>query len=165
MFAGNFAPVGWEFCNGQELPISNNEVLFQLIGTTYGGNGEDTFNLPNLMSRVPIHQRRQVPGLSDYNIGDSGGVENVTITPTQLPIHTHAPLASNTGSSDNPTDNFWANSTTGKPYSAPPPGTGVTMNSGTIGPAGGSQPHDNMMPFLCVHYIICVDGPEFPQPS
>ncbi len=160
MFGGNFAPAGWAFCEGQLLPISENETLFQLIGTTYGGDGQETFGLPNLQSRVPVH-KGQGPGLSNRIIAETGGVETVTLTQNQIPSHTHTPVASGTGGSDNPANNFWANSTTGKPYSAAP--TTVQMNPGTIAPAGGNQPHDNMIPFLCVSYIISLFG-IFPSP-
>ena len=160
MFGGNFAPAGWMFCEGQLLPISENETLFQLIGTTYGGDGESTFALPNLASRVPIHQGSG--GGATYQIAEMGGVESVTLTNSQIPIHTHAPLASNAGGSDSPGNNYWGNSILGKPYAAPPPA--LTMNPATISPTGGSQPHDNMLPFLCVSYIISLFG-IFPSPS
>ena len=155
MFAGNFNPAGWMFCNGSLLPILENETLFQLIGTTYGGDGQSTFALPDLRGRVPIHQG-QGPGLSGYVLAQSGGAEAVTLTQNQMPGHSHTALASNTGASDTPANNFWANSTTGKPYSAAPPT--VQMNTGTMGAAGGSQPHENMIPFLCVSYIISLFG-------
>ncbi len=153
MFGGNFAPAGWMFCAGQLLPISENETLFNLIGTTYGGDGQSTFRLPDLSGRVPIHQGQ---GQSNYLLAETGGVESVTVTQNQVPIHAHTPMASNTGASDNPAFLFWANSTTGKPYSAAPPA--IQMNAGTITPVGGSQPHDNMIPFLCVSYIISLFG-------
>ena len=156
MFGGNFAPNSWMFCDGSILPISENDALFALIGTTYGGDGQNTFALPDLRGRVPVHQG-QGPGLSSYSIGQNGGVESVTIIPNQMPAHTHTPQASNTGGSDNPANNFWANTATGKPYSAAPPA--VQMNAATIpGTVGGSQPHENMIPFLCVSYIISLFG-------
>lgn len=161
MFGGNFAIAGWAFCDGSLLPISENETLFQLIGTTYGGDGQTTFGLPDLRGRVPIHMG-QGPGLQNYVLAQNGGVESVTLTIQQIPIHTHTPAASNTGASDTPANNFWANSTTGKPYSAAPPT--IQMNAGTISPTGGSQPHDNMIPFLCVTYIISLFG-IFPSPN
>ena len=161
MFGGNFAIAGWAFCDGSLLPISENTTLFQLIGTTYGGDGQTTFALPDLRGRVPLHQG-QGSGLSNYVLAQSGGVESVTLTQNQIPIHTHTPMASNTGASDNPANNFWANSPTGKPYSAAPPT--VQMNTGTISPVGGSQPHENMIPFLCVTYIISLFG-IFPSPT
>jgi microcystin-dependent protein len=153
MFAGNFAPAGWMFCSGQLLPISENETLFALIGTTYGGDGQSTFALPNMQSRVPIHMGT---GLSTYQLAETGGVETVTLTTNQIPIHAHPPLASNAGTADTPNNNYWAASTLGKPYTPAPPA--VQMNTGTISPAGGSQPHENMIPFLCVSYIISLFG-------
>ncbi len=155
MFAGNFAPSGWEFCNGQLLAISEYETLFVLIGTTYGGDGQDTFGLPNLQSRVPIHQG-QGSGLSSYIIGETGGVESVTLSINQIPLHNHIPIGANAASGDAPGNSFWANSATAKAYAAPPPG--VQMNPATLLSAGGSQPHDNMIPFLCVSYIISLFG-------
>ena len=155
MFGGSFAPAGWAFCNGQLLPISENEALFILLGTTYGGDGETTFALPNLQSRIPLHMG-QGPGLSSYTIGEQGGAEEVTLTVNQTPTHTHTPLASNTGGSDSPAGSYWGDTALGKPYAAAPPA--VLMNPGTISPTGGSQPHDNMLPFLCVSYIISLFG-------
>lgn len=155
MFGGSYAPAGWAFCNGQLLQIDDNPTLYQLIGTTYGGDGIDTFALPNLQSRIPVH-RGQGPGFSSYTIGEQGGVEQVTLTVNQIPNHTHPPLASNTGGSDSPAGNFWGDTALGKPYAAAPPE--VLMNPGTITPTGGSQPHDNMLPFLCVTYIISLFG-------
>ena len=161
MFGGNFAPAGWMFCNGQLLSIADNDTLFQLIGTTYGGDGQSTFALPQLQSRVPIHQGSG-PGLSTYQLAESGGTESVTITTQTMPTHRHVPMASNAGSSETPTSNYWANSILGKPYGPPP--TTVTMNAQTIGAIGGSQPHDNMIPYLCVNYIISLFG-IFPSPN
>ena len=155
MFAGNFAPAGWMFCDGSIISIVDNDTLFQLIGTTYGGNGQTTFAVPDLRGRVPIHQGTGTFGTT-YNLAETGGVESVTLTQSQIPIHNHTPLTSNTGGSDNPANNFWANSTTGKPYNAGPPT--IQLNAGTIAAAGGSQPHDNMVPFLCVSYIISLFG-------
>jgi microcystin-dependent protein len=154
MFAGNFAPAGWEFCDGQELAIAENESLFALIGTTYGGDGQETFALPNLQSRVPIHQGNA------FTIGEMAGTESVTLTVQQIPIHTHVPSASNSGGSDTPSNNFWGFSPLGKPYISPAnAAANVSMNAGTIGgPQGGSQPHENMIPFLCVNYIISLFG-------
>ncbi|HMI78753.1 MAG TPA: tail fiber protein [Ferruginibacter sp.] len=156
MFGGNFNPAGWMFCDGAVLPISENEVLFQLIGTSYGGDGEETFALPDLRGRVPIHMG-QGPGLpSSYQIAENGGVESVTLTIAQMPSHNHTPLASNAGGSDTPTNNFWANSATAKAYGAAP--TTVVMNAATIASAGGNLPHDNMIPFLGINYIISLFG-------
>jgi microcystin-dependent protein len=155
MFGGSFAPAGWAFCNGQLIPISENNALFTLIGTTYGGDGQNTFALPNLQSRIPIHMG-QGAGTSNYTIGEQGGVEEVTLTTNQIPSHTHPPLGSNTGLSDNPNGSYWADTATGKPFVAAPPA--VLMNPQTITPTGGSQPHDNMLPYLCVTYIISLFG-------
>ncbi len=155
MFAGNFAPAGWLFCDGSLLAISENDTLFALIGTTYGGDGQSTFAVPDLRSRVPIHQGTGSFGTS-YFLAETGGVESITLNLNQIPIHNHTPLASNTGGSDNPANNFWASSTTGKPYNAGPPT--IQLNAGTIGTAGGNQSHDNMIPFLCVSYIISLFG-------
>lgn len=156
MFGGSFAPAGWAFCNGQLLSIAENDALFVLLGTTYGGDGQETFALPNLQSRIPLHMG-QGSGLSSYTIGEQGGVEQVTLTTNQIPIHTHPPLASSAGGSDSPSNNYWGSSSLGKPYVAPP--ASVPMNPATMGPpVGGSQPHDNMLPFLCVTYIISLFG-------
>jgi microcystin-dependent protein len=155
MFGGNFAPVGWLFCDGSLQAISQNDTLFQLIGTTYGGDGQQTFALPDLRSRVPIHQGSGA-GLSTYIIGQNGGVELVTLTTNQIPSHGHTPNASNAGGSDNPSNSFWANSPNGKPYTAAPPA--VQMNAGTIASTGGNQPHNNTIPFLCLTFIISQFG-------
>jgi microcystin-dependent protein len=162
MFGGNFAPNGWAFCDGQLIPIAENDALFTLIGTTYGGDGEETFALPDLRGRFPIHQG-QGPGLSNnYILGENGGVEQVTLTLNQIPVHTHTPLASSSGGSDNPENSFWAHSILGKPYAASP--SVVQMNPGTINLSGGSQPHENMIPFCCISYIISLFG-VFPTQS
>ena len=153
MFGGNFAPAGWMLCQGQLLPISENETLFNLIGTTYGGDGQSTFALPNLASRVPVHQG------PSFILGQTGGVESVTLTTNQIPSHTHQatgyPVAGNSAS---PTGTRWASSadTAINPYAAPPGDT--TMNAGAIGTDGGSQPHDNMLPFLAINFSISLFG-------
>lgn len=154
IFAGNFEPAGWMFCSGQMLAISQYETLFQLIGTTFGGDGQSTFALPDLRSRVPIHMG-QGSGLSNYPLAQSSGAEQVTLTLQQIPIHTHIPMGSSTGGSDNPSGNFWGNSNA-KAYSAGPGNT--TMNGSAIGNAGGNQPHDNMLPFLGLSFIISLFG-------
>jgi microcystin-dependent protein len=155
MFAGNFNPAGWEFCNGQLLPIAENEALFNLIGTTYGGDGQENFALPNLQSRVPIHMGSNAG--TSYQLAEMGGVESVTLTTQQIPIHNHAFLAS-TGPGNNnlPSGNVVAESASVKIYIEDTPT--AAMNSSAIGPAGGSQPHDNMQPFLCINYIISLFG-------
>jgi microcystin-dependent protein len=156
MFAGTFAPVGWEFCNGQMLPISENEVLFQLIGTTYGGDGESTFALPNLQSRLPMHQG-QGGGLTNRIIGETGGVESVTLTTQQIPIHNHAAVgAAVTGDQTSANGAVPANSVTVTPYLNTPPD--AAFDAQAIGPTGGSQPHDNLQPYLCINFIISLFG-------
>lgn len=160
MFGGNFAPSGWAFCNGAILPISENDVLFTLIGTTYGGDGQDTFALPNLSSRYPIHQGTSPSTGTTYTIGEAAGVEQVTLTVNQIPNHNHAALAnSGGGGSSTPTNAVWAASSTAMYTTAAPT---VSMAAAAVNPAGGSQPHENMMPFLCVSFIISLFG-IFPQ--
>jgi microcystin-dependent protein len=158
MFAGNFPPNGWMFCEGQTLPISENEVLFQLVGTTYGGDGEETFNLPNLASRVPIHMGTSASSGTTYQLGEGGGVEQVTLTTNQIPTHNHALLASNNpGTVSNAKTNDICSSPSINLYiegQAPD----ASLNAGVIGPAGGSQPHENMQPFLCINFIISLFG-------
>ncbi|MEO6039227.1 MAG: tail fiber protein [Saprospiraceae bacterium] len=161
MFAGSFAPAGWMFCDGQLLPISENETLFQLIGTTYGGDGQSTFALPDLQSRIPIHQGTG-PGLSTRILAESLGVEQVTLTVNQIPAHTHAFLAFNkVANSPNPGNNLLALSSQVNMFFGDPPN--VPMNANIISPVGGSQPHENVMPFLCVSFIISLFG-IFPSP-
>lgn len=156
MFAGNFAPVGWMFCQGQMLNISDYDVLFTLIGTTYGGDGQVDFALPNLQSRVPVHQG------SGYPLGASGGVEAVTLTQNQLSIHSHPLNASAAGAtSTTPSGNVWAQ------WSDAPYATGtptVPMSAAAQTAAGGSQPHENMPPYLVVNFIIATDG-IYPPPA
>jgi microcystin-dependent protein len=150
MFAGNFAPAGWMFCEGQTLPISENDVLFQLIGTTYGGDGQATFRLPDLRGRVPIHQG------NGFVLAESGGVESVTLTANQIPVHNHSMLATNNvGSFQNPSSNVMAQSAS-KFYRAGSPS--VLLNAGSIGATGGSQPHQNFQPYLCIDFIISLFG-------
>ena len=158
MFAGNFAPAGWAFCNGQLIPISENAPLFTLIGTTYGGDGQNTFALPDLQSRVPIHMGTL--SARTFQIGEKAGVEAVTLTTNQIPLHTHVATAFDVaGNSADPTGRRWAASadTTIKPYGL---ATAIdsTMNASAIGITGGSQPHDNMIPFLGINFIISLFG-------
>jgi microcystin-dependent protein len=162
MFGGNFAPAGWEFCNGQLLPISEYDVLFNLIGTTYGGDGQNTFALPNLQGRVPVHMGNN--GVSTYSIGESFGVESVTLTTNQLPIHSHSLLAStDTANSTSPTGNVPGATTVISLYKETGTPTG-SMDPATISSTGGSQPHENMQPYLCVSFIISLFG-IFPTQS
>lgn len=157
MFAGNFAPAGWMFCEGQLLPISEYETLFNLIGTTYGGDGQDTFGLPDLRGRIPIHQG------SNYTIGETGGAESVTLTTTQIPSHTHPLGVYNAiANSPNPGNNQLGLSSQVNMFFSDIPS--FAMNAASISPTGGSQPHNNMMPFLCVDFIISLFG-IFPTPG
>jgi len=156
MFAGNFAPNGWMFCEGQTLPISENEVLFQLIGTTYGGDGEETFNLPNLASRVPLHMGTG-PNGTTYQIGEMAGTEQETLTVQQIPVHTH-PMTASTAPAQgtNPQGSVPAQSSLVTLYSPEQPS--VSLASNAITPVGGSQPHENCQPFLCINFIISLYG-------
>jgi len=162
MFAGNFAPAGWAFCSGAPLPISENEILFQLIGTTYGGDGESTFNLPDLQGRLPLHQGTGAEGIT-YTLGESAGVEQVTLTTQQIPVHTHALLGStDAGNQSTPVNFVLAASNTISMYKA----AAVTgaLNAAPAGPAGGSQPHTNFQPYLCINFIISLFG-VYPNPN
>lgn len=150
MFAGNFAPVGWAFCDGAIIPISQNDALFNLIGTTYGGDGQTTFALPNLQSRVPIHVG---PG---FALGQAGGAESVTLTTSQIPGHAHVPQAATAGTQSGPAGGVWASSSTVNLYTAGPATS--AMSASAIGQTGGSQPHDNMVPFLVVNFILSLFG-------
>lgn len=160
MFGGSFAPVGWAFCQGQLMPISQNDILFTLIGTTYGGDGQETFGVPALAGRIPIHAG-QGPGIKqDYQLGESAGVESVTITAQSTPIHNHAVVgATANGTDGNPAGNILASSTSIQPYAAFPPAQALANTS--IAPTGGSQPHENMMPYTCINFIISLFG-QFP---
>lgn len=154
MFAGNFAPAGWMFCEGQLLPISENETLFQLIGTTYGGDGESTFALPDLRGRLPMHFGQ------GFILAETGGAEEITLTVQQIPAHSHAMLGTtNAASATAPSNSetfargFAATIT---PYGTDNPST--TMSPQMIGSVGGSQPHTNFQPYLCVDFIISLFG-------
>jgi len=173
MFGGNFAPVGWAFCNGQLLPISENETLFNLIGTTYGGDGQETFGLPNLNGRVPVHMGTATTGTT-YVIGQMAGVESVTLTVNQMPAHQHningeltlttrGDSSGNFSSPDNhaigiaPLKKFFSKTSSGLKM-AP------LASTTSIGSAGGSQPHENMQPYLAINFIISLFG-IFPSPN
>jgi microcystin-dependent protein len=156
MFGGNFAPAGWAFCDGQLMPIAENDALFVLIGTTYGGDGEETFAMPNLQSRVPIHAGTSQTGTT-YQLGETAGVESVTLTIQQIPSHNH-PQGCKTGdgNSASPANAVPANNSTALAYGAPPPQ--ANMNANAAGITGGSQPHENIQPYLCVNFIISLFG-------
>jgi len=163
MFAGNFAPVGWMLCQGQTLAIADNDTLFNLIGTTYGGDGQDTFMLPNLQGRLPVHMGKGPANQQNYVIGEPFGVESVTLNTQQLPGHTHAFCATlNPGTTTN---------ARGAVLASPPSitmflrdGPGSNMTAQMVSPKGGSQPHENRSPILAVNYIISLYG-VYPSPS
>jgi microcystin-dependent protein len=166
MFAGTFAPVNWALCNGATLAISSNEALFNLIGTTYGGDGQQTFNLPNLQSRVPLHMGTSNIGGS-YALAQIGGVETVTLTTQQMPSHNHTLNAANTGQTLAPsvtTIPALATSTLTKFGVYGPAPTTTNLNPATIKNDGGSQPHSNIQPFLAFTFIICLYG-IYPSPT
>jgi microcystin-dependent protein len=157
MFAGNFAPAGWMFCEGQLLAISENETLFQLIGTTYGGDGQSTFGLPDLRGRIPIHQG------NGFVLAETGGVETVTLTVSQIPAHSHPMLASTApGTQNDPTNSVTASSPSILLYIGDVPDS--NMAASAVLPTGGSQPHNNFEPYLCVDFIISLFG-IFPSPT
>lgn len=161
MFGGNFAPQGWAFCNGALMAISENDTLFTLIGTTYGGDGQSTFALPDLQGRLPVHQG-QGPGLSNYVIGQAGGVETVTLTTNQIPNHNHGFIASaSTASTTTAQNQTLAQPSTidlYRPATSPSTPPNATLNAAAVVGAGGSQPHDNVQPFQCISFIISLFG-------
>jgi len=157
MFAGNFAPAGWMFCEGQLMPISENETLFQLLGTTYGGDGQSTFALPDLRGRVPLHQG------NGFILAETGGAEEVTLTVNQIPAHAHALLASsNPGATVNPQNNVVASSPSVNVYIED--AASANLSALALAPVGGSQPHTNFQPYLCINFIISLFG-IFPSPT
>lgn len=153
MFAGNFAPAGWMFCEGQLLPISEYETLFNLIGTTYGGDGQSTFALPDLRGRIPLHFG------NGFTLAETGGVEEVTLTVSQIPAHSHPELVSQlAATTSDPTSAVLASAplATTLPYGTDAPLTSLSPTS--ISSVGGSQPHNNFQPYLCVDFIISLFG-------
>ncbi|MFN8633981.1 MAG: tail fiber protein [Chloroflexota bacterium] len=159
MFAGNFAPAGWMFCEGQLLPISENETLFQLIGTMYGGDGQETFALPDLRGRIPLHQG------NNFTLAETGGAEEITLTVSQIPAHSHAFLAStNTGTGTAPQGNVLSAlvGATNGGYGTDNPSTSLSPQM--LSTVGGSQPHTNFQPYLCIDFIISLFG-IFPSPT
>ena len=165
IFTGNFAPKGWALCDGQLMPISQNTALFSLLGTTYGGNGTSNFALPNLQGCAPL-QPGQGPGLSLYDLGETGGEQTVTLLQTDLASHSHNVGAATTGGLPSPANNVWASGLKGHPgaYAASGSGTNVQMNPFAMSIAGGNQPHNNMPPFLGLTFIIALQG-VFPARS
>ena len=157
MFAGNFAPAGWMFCEGQLLPISENETLFNLVGTTYGGDGQSTFALPDLRGRIPIHQG------NGYILAETGGAEEITLTVNQIAAHSHPFLvAAVSGNQISPIGSLPANSFSVVPYINDAPSGNFAASA--IASVGGSQPHTNFQPYLCVNFIISLFG-IFPSPT
>ncbi|MGQ0800602.1 MAG: phage tail protein [Pseudomarimonas sp.] len=157
MFAGNFAPAGWMFCEGQLLPISENETLFQLIGTTYGGDGQSTFALPDLRGRLPLHQG------NGFILAETGGAEEINLTVQQIPSHSHPVLASSAPAADNtPVGKVLAETTASNLYIEDV--TNVNLSPSAVRATGGSQPHTNFQPYLCVNFIISLFG-IFPSPT
>jgi len=151
MFAGNFAIAGWMFCEGQLLPISEYESLFNLIGTTYGGDGQSTFGLPDLRGRLPIHQG------GGFILAENGGVEQVTLTTSQIPAHSHPILCTTNIANDaNPLNNILSEASASDPYATFPPT--VAMAAQSVTTTGGSQPHSNFQPYLCINFIISLFG-------
>jgi len=160
-FGFNFAPRGWAMCNGQILSIAQNTALFSLIGTFYGGNGTSNFALPNLEGQVAVHQG-QGPGLSDYVLGEQGGVDSVTLFDSEIPSHSHNALAvAAKGTSAEPTDGFWAEAAAARgsvPSYSDQTASPVSLNPSAIGTGGGSQPHENRPPLLVVNFCIALQG-------
>lgn len=168
IFAGNFAPKDWALCNGQLLPIAQNTVLYSILGVQFGGDGKTTFALPNLMGRAPMHQGNGA-GLSPRTVGEIDGSPTVTLLTTEIPAHSHIPQAVNAqGTTSTSTGNYWAQS----PESGPPnkrtqaplynSQVNVNMSPVALNTAGGTQPHNNMQPFIAQNFIICLRG-EFPS--
>lgn len=158
IFAGNFAPAGWMFCEGQLLPISENETLFQLIGTTYGGDGQSTFALPDLRGRLPVHQG------NGFILAETGGAEEITLTVNQIPAHSHPFIASSAAGGSSNTNNNTLATSVGNLYFSTPASSPGTMSASMVSPVGGSQPHTNFQPYLCLNYIISLFG-IFPSPT
>lgn len=162
LFGGTYAPQGWAFCDGSLMPISQYDTLFSLIGTTYGGDGQNTFALPDLRSRIPIHQGQGV-GLGNYIIGQVAGTETVALLPGQLPQHSHSVLTnSGAANSLDPTNNFLGTQSTLQEY-IPGASANSVMNAAMVANStGGGQPHDNIMPSIALNYIIALEG-IYPQ--
>ena len=159
MFAGNFAPAGWMFCEGQLLPISENETLFQLIGTTYGGDGESTFALPDLRGRLPLHQG------NGFILAETGGAEEITLTVQQIPAHSHPLLGSTANASaTDPAGNVGGRNTVAAVFSYGTDNPPQPLSPSAVGSVGGSQPHTNFQPYLCINFIISLFG-IFPSPT
>jgi microcystin-dependent protein len=159
IFAGNFAPTGWALCNGQLMPISQNTALFSLLGTTYGGDGKSNFALPNLQGSAPM-QQGQGPGLSLRDLGEVGGEQNVTLLSTEMPAHSHTAQAGATSDQATPANNAWGSGQKGfgNVYAAFNAPTNTNMSPAALSITGGNLPHNNMMPYLCLTFIIALQG-------
>lgn len=156
LFAGNYAPDGWHFCDGSILSIAENEMLFSLLGTTYGGDGITTFGLPDLRGRIPVHTS---PSNPSYPLGQKAGVESVTLLPQHLPPHTHVPKVNNVASeatSNSPENHFWGVSSVVTNYSTAAPN--IMMSPQAVSTVGANLPHSNMMPSLAISFIISLYG-------
>jgi len=164
IFAGNFAPTGWALCNGQLMPISQNTALFSLLGTTYGGDGKSNFALPNLQGSAPL-QAGQGPGLSLRDLGEVGGEQNVTLLETEMPAHSHGVQGASPGGQPSPAGNAWASGQKGfGNLYAPTSANNVPMSPSALSVTGGNLPHNNMPPYLCLTFIIALQG-VFPPRS
>jgi len=159
IFTGSFAPTGWALCDGQLLPISQNTALFSLLGTTYGGDGKSNFALPNLQGSAPM-QQGQGPGLSLRDLGEIGGEQNVTLLVTEMPVHSHGIQAGASSDSASPVNSTWGSGQKGfgNVYAAFNAPTNTPMNPAALSVSGGSQPHNHMMPFLGLTFIIALQG-------
>jgi microcystin-dependent protein len=158
IFPFNFAPKGWAWCNGQLLPISQNTALFSLLGTTYGGDGKSTFALPDMQGNAPMHPG-QGPGLSLHDLGETGGSETVTLLESEIPAHSHTMRAvADPGDLADPTGRSMARAATGNPYQTVTNANIVQMAPQALAPAGGDQPHNNMMPYLTLNFNIALQG-------
>jgi microcystin-dependent protein len=164
LFGFNFAPTGWAQCNGQLLAIAQNTALFSILGVTYGGDGRTTFALPNLQGQAPLGEG-QGPGLSSRTLGENGGQSTVTLINSEMPSHSHAAAAGTAlGDQSNPTNSVWATGAGGRGQNFYASGADVAMSSQAIGPAGGSQPHNNLPPYLALNFCIALQG-VFPPRS
>jgi microcystin-dependent protein len=158
IFPFNFAPKGWAFCDGQLLAISQNTALFSLLGTTYGGDGKSTFALPDMQGNAPMHPG-QGPGLSLHDLGETGGTDTVTLLESEMPSHNHSQMGNATTATKSlPTGNSFARGASMTPYLAPAGAPLVSMSQNAIAPAGGDQPHNNMMPYLTLNFCIALQG-------
>jgi microcystin-dependent protein len=168
IFPFNFAPKGWALCDGQILPISQNTALFSLLGTTYGGNGQTDFALPNLQGSAPLHigGAQPGPGLTSRSLGEAGGEQSVSLLASQMPSHTHTARAAASGGQGSPAGNVWASAGFGRPpaYTPSNQNTNVQMNPKASGVTGGSLPHNNMPPYVCLNFCIALVG-TFPTRS